>query len=110
MTLVLALVMHAQLRRHQGLDTFLGMADLQWAFDVADIPGMLLNLHAAGVSGEDWLLMDDILSQDIQRVTVHGITSSTFKLRCGTAQGRRFSVHVYNGLLRWLYDEVQAAV
>ena len=54
--------------------------------------------------------MDDILAQDTQCVSVYGVTSETFKLRSGTAQGRRFSIHVTKGLLRWLYDEVLDAL
>ena len=57
--------------------------------------------------GADWLLLDDILRQDHQRVSVHGLLSPIFVLACGTAQGRRFSVHVFNSLLRWLADEVR---
>ena len=39
-SLVLALVIHAQLRGHQGLATFWAMLDLRWGFDVAITEGM----------------------------------------------------------------------
>lgn len=47
--LVLAIVLLAQVREFQGMDTWLAFADLQWAFDVADIPAMLINTYLAGV-------------------------------------------------------------
>ena len=105
--MVLAVVLLAQLREFQGFDTWLGFADLQWAFDVADIPAMLVNTYLAGVNFEDWLILDDILAQDHQCATVGGLLSKAFVLACGTAQGRRFSVQVFNSLLRWLADEVK---
>lgn len=104
---VLAIVLIAQLREFQGMDTWLAFADLQWAFDVADIPAMLVNAYLAGVSFEDWLILDDILSQDYQCASIGGLISSAFVLACGTAQGRRFSIQVFNSLLRWLADEVR---
>jgi hypothetical protein len=60
----------------------------------------------AGVVGADWLLLDDFLRQDNQRACIHGLLSLPFVLACGTAQGRRFSVHVFNALLTLLSAEV----
>ena len=57
--------------------------------------------------GEDWLLLDDILPLDCQRISLVGLLSPIFVLGCGAAQGRRFSVQVFNSLLRWLKDEVE---
>ena len=105
--MVRAFVLHIQLRYFQGLQTWLALADLKWAFDVADIPSMLVYAFKAGVCGEDWLLLDDILSLDCQRISLMGLMSPTFVLGCGTAQGRRFSVQVFNSLLRWLKEEVE---
>ena len=34
----------------------------------------------------------------------------SLRASCGTAQGRRFSVHVFNGLLRWLPDEIETLI
>eukprot|EP00973_Karenia_brevis_P086800 12036747-Karenia_brevis.AAC.1 len=64
----------------------------------------------AGVKGKDWLLMDDILSMDCQVLEMHGILSDVFVLGCGTAQGRRFSLHVFNGLMRFFAGDLDRAV
>ena len=84
------------MRAAQGLLCYLGFADFKWAFDVADLDGMRLGC-----------LRLCLLTLDQQCVFLHGWLSSVFTLGCGTAQGRRFSVHVFNGLLRWLPDEVE---
>ncbi|CAK0798006.1 unnamed protein product, partial [Prorocentrum cordatum] len=63
-SLVIALVMNAQLRAAQDLLTWWAIADEKWAFDVASIG-------------------------------------------CGTAQGRRFSVHAFNAQLRALPVEIE---
>ena len=102
--LVVALILHAQMRAFHGLCTWCALADLRWAFDVANIPGMKLVAFLAGVTGLDWLLLDDFLDVDSPCVALHGLLSAAFTLACGTAQGRRFSVGVFNGLLRWLAD------
>ena len=109
-SLILGLIMHVQLRAAQGLPCYLGFADLKWAFDLADLNGMRLNCYMAGIVAADWLLIDDILTLDQQCVLLHGWLSAVFTLGCGTAQGRRFSVHVFNGLLRWLPDEVEMLI
>ena len=87
-TLVLALVLHAQLRAYQGFGTWWALADLRWAFDVANIPAMKAAAFLAGLRGVDWLLLDDILHNDTQRVALQGLMSLPFILGCGTAQGR----------------------
>ena len=109
-SLILGVVLHAQLRAAQGLPCYLGFADLKWAFDVANLDGMRLNCFLAGVVTADWLLIDDILTIDQQCIILHGWLSAAFALGCGTAQGRRFSVHVFNGLLRWLPDEIETLI
>eukprot|EP00973_Karenia_brevis_P089937 12400127-Karenia_brevis.AAC.1 len=95
-SLALALVIFAQLRDHQGLATYLALTDQKWGFDLANTEGMLLGCFMAGVKGKDWLLMDDILLMDCQVLEMHGILSDVFVLGCGTAQGRRFSLHVFS--------------
>ena len=105
-SLVLALLLLVQSRAHQGLPTYLVFVDLRWAFDVAIHSGMKYNAHAAGIVGEDWLLIDDFLDADTQYLQVNSLCSEPFSLGCGTAQGRRFSVHLFNGLLAWLRMEV----
>ena len=67
-------------------------------------------MYAVGVRGRDWLVMGDIVRQDKQTLELHGLLSETFILGCGTAQGRRFSVPLFNGLLRTLRDNLAAAV
>ena len=106
---IVALVLHTQLRASQGLSTYWSMADLRWAFDVADIPSMRFHLFKAGVFFNDWLVMDDIMGMDRQCIQLHGLLSVVFVLGCGTGQGRRYSVHVFNALLRWLPDEIEKA-
>ena len=66
--------------------------------------GMLVNTFLAGVSGRGWLWIDDVIREDKQVLELHGLLSLTFVLACGTAQGRRFSVPLFNALLRNLKD------
>ena len=68
---VIALVLHTQLRAAQGFLTFWALADLKWAFDVADIPSMKYQLFQAGVFFSDWLVMDDIMTMDHQCIQLH---------------------------------------
>ncbi|CAE7222667.1 MOCOS [Symbiodinium natans] len=105
--LLLAILLLAQARDYQGLPLYLAILDLRWAFDVARLSSMKLACFQAGVRGTDWLLLDDVLDSDRQYVQLHGFLSHVFRLGCGIAQGRRFSVHVFNSLLSWLRDEIQ---
>ena len=41
---------------------------------------------------------------------MHGFLSKACVLGCGIAQGRRFSVHVFNSLLSWLRTEVERRI
>ena len=41
---------------------------------------------------------------------MHGWLAAVLALGRGTAQGSRFSVHVFHGLLRWLPDEVEMLI
>ena len=105
--LLLAILLLAQVRDYQGLPLHLAILDLRWAFDVARLNNMRLACSEAGVCGTDWLLIDDVFSLDRQCVHLHGLLSKVFILGCGIAQGRRFSVHVFNCLLSGLRDEVR---
>ena len=107
LSLVLALVIQAQLRAAQNLPTWWALTDLRWAFDVASRPAMLIAAFAAGITGADWLILDDTFTQDRLCVVLHGCLGGVFLLGAGTAQGRRFSARVFNGQLRWLADEVE---
>ncbi|CAK0859458.1 unnamed protein product [Prorocentrum cordatum] len=104
LALVVGLVLQAQLRHAQGLHTWWALADGKWAFDVASRHAMLLGVFQAGVRGPDWLILDDVMAQDHQCLCLHGLLSSVFMLLRGTAQGRCFSVHVFNAQLRGLAD------
>ena len=75
------------MRDHQGADTLWAMADLKWGFDLADIPGMLVAAYCAGLTGVDWLLLDDMLTMDSQRATLHGLLSAPFVLGRGRRRG-----------------------
>ena len=108
--LVLALVLLTELRSFQGLPLYFAILDLRWAFDVALLPCMKLACAQAGVAGVDWLLLDDVMDMDTQCVQLHGLLSEVFTLGCGIAQGRHFSVHVFNGLLSWLKVEIDKAL
>ena len=67
---------------------------------MADVAGMLVASFNAGVTGIEWLLLDDFMRMDTQRVQLVGFFSASFVLGVGTAQGRRFSVGVFNALLK----------
>ena len=109
-SLVIAIVLLAQLREYQGLATYLAATDMKWGFDVAIISGMLYACYRAGVTGRDWLLIDDLMHMDQQVVELHGLLSPIFMLGCGTAQGRSSSLPVFNSLLRSFADELAKAV
>ncbi|CAK0871094.1 unnamed protein product, partial [Prorocentrum cordatum] len=106
LTLVVGSVVQAQLRHAQGLHTWWALADGKWAFDVASRPVMLLGVFQAGVRGPDWLVLDDVMAQDHQCLCLHGLLSPVFMLLRGTAQGRRFSAHVFNTQLRGPADDI----
>ena len=101
---VLGLVLLAQSRLSLGLPLLLLFADLASAFDSADRDDMLVAVFLAGVTGNYWLLLDDLLASDLSRIHLAGLTSSFFRLPAGTAQGRRLSVHLFNGQMRFLFD------
>ena len=98
--LVLAVVVLAQARKYFGLSTFLVTLDLKWAFDMAPLDCMKLACMEAGLSLGSWLHLDAILEADRQCVQLHWLLSQVFSLGCGTAQGQRFSVHVFISMLK----------
>jgi hypothetical protein len=102
-SLLLAVVLLAQLREHQGVMTYFVFGDLRWAFDGASHDGTLLACYFAGVVGVEWQLLDDFIFHERQFVQLAGVASAFFHLTAGAAQGRRFSVHAFNALLRWLW-------
>ncbi|CAK0852658.1 unnamed protein product, partial [Prorocentrum cordatum] len=80
---LLALLLHAQLRGAQGPPTYWALTDLRWASHDA----MRLSSYLAGVVEDEWLLLDDFIQMDIQFVALQGLASEFFRLPCGTAQG-----------------------
>ncbi|CAK0891154.1 unnamed protein product [Prorocentrum cordatum] len=108
--LLLALLLHAQLRGAQGPPTYWALTDLRWAFDVASHDAMRLSSYLAGVVEDEWLLLDDFIQMDIQFVALQGLASEFFRLPCGTAQGKRFSAYVFNAEVEWLADAVMAVL
>ncbi len=103
---LLALVLHAQLRRQQGLQTIWAATDQQWAFDVANVQVMLCAAFVAGITGVDWLLLCDFLMHDQVRVQIAGVLSAAFSLQAGTGQGRPFSGAIFCGQVSLLRDEI----
>ena len=99
----------AQLRPAQKAPTYLAIADLQAAFDLADIPTMLRSLSRAGVAGCCWLLLDEILHMDMQVVCLHGYLSA-FSLGRSTAQGHRLSSFLSNAFAANLTEVLEKAV
>ena len=98
--------MHAQLRHAQDMHTWWALGDGKWAFDVASRHAMLIGVYEAGVHGPEWLLLDDVMAQENQCLALHGMLSCVFQFKRGTAQGRRFSVPVFNSQLRDLADDI----
>ena len=72
------------------------------AFDVADRNDMRVAAFDAGVSGQLWLLIDDLLASDSCAIRLGELLSDPFSLSLGTAQGRRLSVHLFNGIMAFL--------
>ena len=100
-SLVLAIVLLCQVRHHQGIatSTLLAILDLKWAFDLANIDGMLFSCPLASIEGLDWLLVDDILRMDHQVLELHGILTAVFALGVGTAPSLRMPLRFSGQLL-----------
>ena len=106
--IIVALVLHAQVRNNQGLLTYFIFADLKWAFDVADVNPMLLTCYEAGIVGLDWRLLDDFFRQDVASVVVGGCLSTLLKLPAGIPRGRRFSMHAFMASMKVLQFTMEA--
>ena len=90
-----------ELRMCCSLPLILIFIDLCHAFDEADKDDMRLALFEAGVEGKPWLLLDDLLASDHSRIHPGDYVSSVFALAHGTAQGRRVSTDMFNGVIRF---------
>ncbi|CAE8605722.1 unnamed protein product [Polarella glacialis] len=88
-SMLLAMVIHAQLRMRHGMPTYWVFADLKWAFDLMTLDCLRLTCYEAGVVEDDWALVDDMLAQDRQCVQLLHYLSHTFALGRGAAQGRK---------------------
>ena len=63
---------------------------------------MRVAAFVAGVSGQLWLLIDDLLATNSCAIRLGELLSDPFSLSLGTAQGRRLSVHLFNGIMAFL--------
>ena len=101
---ILAVMLHVQIRHYQGLDTFLLFSDIQHAFDTASHDGMLLAAFLSGVVEVEWRLLDDFLKMDSASIMLGGVLSRALSLGVGIPQGKKFSVHVFSALLKHFGD------
>ncbi|CAE7226960.1 unnamed protein product, partial [Symbiodinium sp. CCMP2456] len=101
---ILAVILHVQIRHYQGVDTYLLFSDIQQAFDTASHDGMLFSAYLAGVVEVEWRLLCHFLAMDTANIMLAGLLSQTLTLRAGIPQGRKFSVHVFTALLKHFGD------
>ncbi|CAE7587340.1 unnamed protein product [Symbiodinium sp. CCMP2592] len=97
---ILAVILHVQIRHYQGVDTYLLFSDIQQAFDTASHDGMLFSVYLAGVVEVEWRLLSDFLAMDTANIMLAGLLSQVLTLRAGIPQGRKFSVQVFTALLK----------
>jgi hypothetical protein len=83
---VAVLILLSQSRFVAGLPLLLLFADQTSAFDAANRSDMLWAAFIAGVAGQYWLLLDDLLACDHSRIRLRGFLSAEFCLPSGTAQ------------------------
>ena len=98
---VLAVVLHLQLRQFQGLDSYVLFADLKHAYDTASKEAMLVACYAAGIVETEWQLLYDFFHMDS---AVQGTLSSAMKFGAGIPQGRKFGVHAFTSVMTFLRD------
>ena len=103
---VVAAVLLCQVRKAIGLQTFLPFEDVKSAFDGASRVEMLAGLFDAGVTGSQWMLVDDQLRNDTCAIPYGQAVTGTFKLDEGTAQGRKISVDLFNCVMKKLRDYI----
>ena len=101
---VVCIALLCQLRFGMGCPTFLFFADLESAFDTISHDDIRLALFAAHVVGCTWLIIDDLLRQDLASILLHGVSTDAFRLDGGTAQGRKISSYLFNCVMRFLHD------
>ena len=59
--LLVAVMLHVQIRDYQGLMSYVLFADMKQAFDVANKDLMLYMCYLAGITATEWLLLHDFL-------------------------------------------------
>jgi len=96
---IIALILHIQIRHLQGLDTYILFADLKWAFDTADQETLLVTCYLAGIVETEWLLLFDFFLMDSAFIQLNGVLSAALKLRAGVPQGRKFAVQSFTSLM-----------
>ena len=100
---VVVIVLIRQLRIAANLETYIPFGDIAAAFDGASRTEMLAGAFEAGVVSNFWMLLDDILRNDVCRLTLAGFLSDKFALQNGAAQGRKLSVDLFNCVMRRLH-------
>ena len=103
---VLGVVLLCQSRRVSGLPVYLVFGDLSFAFDCVSKDGMRVAAFLAGIAGPAWYVIDDLLASDQARIHLNGFVSPNFHLQEGTAQGRKISILLFNGPMRFLHDAI----
>ena len=93
--LLVAVMLHVQIRDYQGLMSYVLFADMKQAFDVANKDLMLYMCYLAGITATEWLLLYDFFNQDTAAVQVGGFLTGMMKFAAGIPQGRRFSLHTF---------------
>ena len=107
MSVVLAVVLHIQLRHLQDLDTYVLFADLKQAYDTTDQSALLVSCYLAGIVEAEWCLLHDFFSMDVAVVTLHGAVSGALSLKAGIPQGRKFAVHAFTAFMKLLHNILQ---
>ena len=93
--LLVAVMLHVQIRDYQGLMSYVLFADMKQAFDVANKDLMLYMCYLAGITATEWLLLYDFFNEDRAAVQVGGFLTGMMKFAAGIPQGRRFSLHTF---------------
>ena len=91
-----------------GNPLYLASLDVQKAFDVVSHPSMLRKLQAGGVTGQWWLLKQDLMNGMSGKVLWNGCLSDSYEIKQGNKQGGYCSPDEYKDyqlmLLVQIYD------
>ena len=86
-SVVLAVVLHIQLRHLQDRDTYVLFADLKQAYDTTDQSALLVSCYHAGIVEAEWCLLHDFFSMDVAVGTLHGAVSGALSLKAAFRRG-----------------------